>query len=316
MKVCYFIQSHKDPEQIYRLVRTIKTSSPNSRVLISHDFSTSSLDLALLQKWPEVDVIQRTQSVRRGDFSLVQVYLEAIDWLFEHQRDFDWLLHHSGQDYPTQPLPEIERFLANTPYDGFMRYWDIYSNQLGEPIWTRTESIRRYFYQYAWFPKWTQGFLNKISGIQKFLPIQYYHTFGFMVGMKARSTPFNEKFKCYVSLSWPTLSRKCVQYLRDYLKQHPELVQYYQRTVCPEESLTITVLLNSGLFNVCNDGKVFIDNDSAARTPGGHPRALVAADYDTITDPSFHFARKFDPRQDSEILDLLDARILGEKVSH
>jgi len=32
----------------------------------------------------------------------MQGYLDALDWLFSHQIDFDWLINITGQDYPTQ----------------------------------------------------------------------------------------------------------------------------------------------------------------------------------------------------------------------
>ena len=38
-RVCYYMQTHKAPEQIARLVRTIKEGSPGSIVLVDHDVS-------------------------------------------------------------------------------------------------------------------------------------------------------------------------------------------------------------------------------------------------------------------------------------
>ena len=43
-RMCYYMQTHKAPEQIARLVRAIKEGSPGSIVLIDHDVSDAPLD--------------------------------------------------------------------------------------------------------------------------------------------------------------------------------------------------------------------------------------------------------------------------------
>ena len=40
-RMCYYMQTHKEPEQIARLVRAIKEGSPGSIVLIDHDVSAA-----------------------------------------------------------------------------------------------------------------------------------------------------------------------------------------------------------------------------------------------------------------------------------
>ena len=79
MKVLYFIQSHKNPAQIYRLVKVIKESSPNSLVLLSHDFSSCELDRGELEQFSGVELIERHRPARRGDDSVLNIYLEAIE---------------------------------------------------------------------------------------------------------------------------------------------------------------------------------------------------------------------------------------------
>ena len=43
----------------------------------------------------------------------------------------------------------------------------------------------------------------------------------------------------------------------------------------------------------------------------GRPRVLGEADFQTLADPRFYFARKFDASRDERILDRLDGRIFG-----
>ncbi len=83
-------------------------------------------------------------------------------------------------------------------------------------------------------------------------------------------------------------------------------MEYYQKTVVPEESFVQTILVNNKKLNLVNDDKRYIDYTNAI---AGSPRTLTVQDYATITKGNFHFARKFDLKQDAEILDKLDSLI-------
>jgi hypothetical protein len=316
MKILYLIQTFKEPEQIYRLVQIIKKSSPASQILVSHDFSACDFNVTQLQSIPGVEVLRLSGKGGRGDFSMIQGYLDAVDWLFSHNTDFDWLINLSGQDYPTQPLPRIEKFLAETKYDGFLEYFKALSDSEQNP-WGISEGHNRYLYQYwrssVYVPMHSLGgkILNRLGlVIEKTQPfIRLFWTFDCLtVGVIATSAPFNENFLCYGGSYYHALSRKCVQFLYDFSKQHPDLVDYYRKTICPNESFIQTVLLNSGLFNLCNDCKRYLDFTSPQ--DNSRPRTLTFEDYPALIKDNIHFARKFEPAEDSRILDMLDARIL------
>jgi len=306
MKICYFIQTHKNPEQIYRLVRTIKQSSSAAQILIGHDFNSCYLDLSPLRDLSNIALLKINFLVKRGSFSLLKPYLNAIDWLHEHNSDFDWLIYLSGQDYPTQPPHKMEQFLRDSGYDGFIRYWSITSP---ESPWGVEKGHRRYFYHYYELPnKLARWFFVRRSKIEQLSPIRFYPTYGSLVGLPARSVPFNERFICYGGRQWHSLSRKCVEFLRGFLRDNQFLMDYYQRTVVPDESFIQTVLVNSGMFKLCNDDGRYVDFSG---NQAGHPRTLTTRDYETLKNGKFFFARKFDLSEDSEILDMLDARILS-----
>jgi hypothetical protein len=320
MRVCYFIQSHKNPEQVCRLVRSIKISSPSSQVLISHDFSTSYLDLSCLGEFSGIDLIKRNQPAARGDSSILKIYLNAINWLFENNSEFDWLICLSGQDYPTQPVSEIEDFLYKTEYDAFMGYWNIFSEDSFRFLKGRERNVeqqlKRYYAQYVRLPRMISWLLKKswatkIRGmIKRYTPFMIYLEIS-LIGLKSTSHPFNDKFLCYRGWHWNTLSRKCVRFLKDYLQKNPEVLKYYSKTISPEESIVQTVLVNSKQFNICNDDKRYIDYPAELY---GHARVLTVEDYSKITTGDFHFARNFDLKQDSQILDMLDAKVLDNSV--
>ena len=244
----------------------------------------------------------------RGNFSLLQAYLDAIDWLFRENIDFDWLINLTGQDYPTQPVSQIEKELTQTSYDGFIEYFDVFSKQ---SHWSITESYSRYFFKYQKLIDNLSESQNKllrpfkiVNYIQPYFRINF--AYGMTLGIKS-STLFDEKFVCYGGSFFCSLSRKCVQYLYNFVQSNPDVVNYYRGVLIPEESFIQTVLINSQLFHLCNDYKRYID---FSKSRNGHPRILTTNDYPSLTQSHIHFARKFDLEQDHNILDLLDTRIM------
>ncbi|MUG96097.1 N-acetylglucosaminyltransferase [Scytonema sp. UIC 10036] len=308
MRVCYLIQSHRNPQQINRLIDTIKHTSPNSFIIVSHDFSSSNLNLEVLNDLSNVKVIPGLGG--RGNFSIIHGYMNAVSWLFKNNIDFDWLINLSGQDYPTQDLSQMHHLLAQTKYDGFLEYFKVLSP---ESHWSIREGYSRYFYKYqqlpsiAKLPDWGKDLLAPVKIINYIQPfVRLNIAFG-MFGVK-NSTPFNKDFICYGGSFFCTLSKKCVEYLYKFYLLRSDIVNFYEGVNVPEESFLQTVLLNSGLFNLCNDNKVYIDFSGSRN---GRPRLLTKDDYGTIVQSQSYFARKFDLNQDSKVLDLLDGKIFS-----
>jgi len=314
MKCCYLIQTHKNPEQIFRLVRLIKYSSPNSQVIISHDAHVKKLPFEPIQDLQDVHLLQDTKPRFRGDFSLIKPYLDTVSWLREHNSTFDWLIYLSGQDYPVTPIPKIEDFLGNTEYDGFIDFWKAFSE---ESVWDQGKFWKRYYCQYQRFPKVTVPLLKAVSDLSRYrkkisvsklrglIPdVQPFLTYGPLIGTPSKTTPFNNEYHCFGGFQWHTLSRKCVDYIYEYILKHPALLSYYKRTVVPDESLIQTILVNSNKFNLCNDNKRYADTYERKY---GHARTLTVADYEMLVASEYHFARKFDIDVDSRILEKLDS---------
>ena len=308
MRACYFVQTHVNPEQIYRLVRTLKTGSPGARVLLGHDFASCPLDLAPLSDLQGVDLFGFEGPLDRAGMGIIEPYFTALDWLAEHEVDFDWLIYLTGQDYPTLPLAEAEDFLARSGRDGFLSHWDIRARP---GYWGESRrGLRRYLYQYRPAPSWV-GWWKGINSLQS-----RYHVssaYGLRLGVRANPSPFSAAFPCYAGDQWQALSRPAVEYLRTALRERADLVEYFRHTLCPCEAIVQTLLVNSGKFDLANDSLRYIDFTG---TRDGRPRLLGAADFATIATNAngrYHFARKIDSRVDGGLLDLLDDWVLAGK---
>lgn len=315
MRVCYLIQTYKNPEQIYRLVRLIKSTTSNSVIVISHNFTSCNLNIKLLKKLQNVEVIPNN-GVMMGSFAILQGFIDAIGWLFDQKIHFDWLINLTGQDYPTQPLYRVEKLLSNTGYDGFVEYYDVYSKQ---SPWSRRIVNTRYLYRYKHFKEYLspqQKYMLRpikhiVNNCQPFVRLDY--SYGLIVGMKNFYHLFDKHFTCYGGSFFTTISRKCAIYLYKFVSENARVLDYYQKTFIPEESLIQTVLVNSKKFNLCNNNYRYTDFTGSRH---GHPRILTSKDFPALTQDNTHFARKFDMNIDSTVLDKLDRRILTYKVSN
>jgi hypothetical protein len=306
-RACYFVQSHRAPEQVARLVSTIRRSSPSAYVLVGHDPRRCALERADLPAGGDVDLFQVEGPVERGRLSLLAPYFRAIGRLDEQGVDYDWLVYLSAQDYPTAPLARSEAFLRGSGYDGFLSYWPAF-----EPVnpWgRRRQGVLRYAYQYREAPRWLARALPALRFVNRLQSRWHLHlTYGPLVGRRARRTPFGPERICYAGKQWSTLSRPCVEYLAEQLAAEPELVAYYANCICADESLVQTILVNARRFRLEADDLRYVDFRGSIT---GSPRTLTVADYDTMTRARYQFARKFDPAVDAAILDRLDERIFA-----
>lgn len=309
MKTVYLIQTHKNLAQISRLVRRITRDSPEAQVRIVHHTAQFAIDPATFADLPRVQVTHVRQA-HRGDFSLVRPCLEVIDTLLEQGDGFDWLVFLSGQCYPARPLASFEELLARGEFDAYMQFFDAFEDS-PENLWGLREARHRYLYQYhrlrrAELPATLRKLLSVprriVNNTQPF--VQLDTSYGALVGLRATS-PFSERFRCFGGSHFKALSRASASYLSEFTRRHPEIVNYFSKTILPEESLVQTVLANNAALRLHNKCLCYVDWRGGRL---GHPRTLGVQHYRDIAASGAFFARKFDMRYDTRILDVLDRR--------
>ena len=101
----------------------------------------------------DVRVLRDWVNVEWGGFSMVEAMLAPMRAAVAGG-EFDWLVLLSGQHYPVSPLPEIERFLAATEFDGFVDLGVVVAQpeRLRGPGRDGARLWRRYYFGYRRMP--------------------------------------------------------------------------------------------------------------------------------------------------------------------
>jgi hypothetical protein len=251
-----------------------------------------------------------------GTFSWVDVVLRGIRRSLAHL-EFDWLVLLSGQDYPIRPVPEIERFLATTDYDGFLKGFP-----LGSRPETAGEDLQRYMYRYYQVPAPARLRARPGKGegrgatvarrLREAQPILSFKRgpSGAYIGIRRLRVPFDDRFRWHRGSTWFTLSRRSLAVLDEFARSNPRLMRYFRRMWIPEESFVPTVLMNQPDLRFCLDHLRHIRFGA-----GRHPAILRTQDVEEVLSSGKHFGRKFDSIVDGQILDLIDARVHGSPAS-
>jgi hypothetical protein len=300
--VAYLVTSHTGPEQVLRLVRTLRALSPAAPVLVHHDGRREPVDAAALDRIGGVHRIPPEPVVEWGRGSQLAMQLRCLAHAVERV-EFDWLTTISGQDYPARPLEAVERDLATTTFDGFVE-----GHEVRPPPWTRgpvDEFARRYFLHWRRIPEPGRLGRRAIAAARPLLGLRDVPA-GVLLGHRAPRTPFTAAMPCRRGSDWLTLRRGAAEAVVRAVRERPCLVAHFRRTVLPTEALPHTVLHAEPGLRLSGDVR-----RHTRWAPGtAHPAVLGLADLDAVLTSGTDFARKFDQRADGAVLDALD-RALG-----
>ena len=324
MKIAFLVLNHRGPDQLVRLLKTLRAQLPESPIVVHHDNFHGDLPSETIEPIGDVHLLTSGKPMAWGDFSLVDVYCWSLRWMAEHL-EFDWVIMLSAQDYPIKPLSGLADELQKNNADAVM-----YASKIRElPLAAaRRDMVRRYFFQYraarphrgnSRLSAGLRDFLRRrtgllIDGINFVQPLFKIYRLPdgmpYRFGWRARHIPFDKDKPCWYGSMWFGLSRRAAEYAMTYMAEHPEFVAHYSKTIIPDESMLNTVILNAP------DLRVEIDTLHYTRWSGpgsSHPDTFHAGDLAELTSASQYFARKFDLAKDAEILDQLD-KLIGAPV--
>jgi hypothetical protein len=287
MRIAHLIIAYKEPAQVARLVKMLSHEACD--FFIHVDKKTDISTFQIMGKMDRVRFIQDRVLVRWAGFSFTKAIITGLREILASGSHYDFINVMSGQEYPLKPAATMVDFFQNHIGSTFMTY-----EQQGSPWWQESMGRIEQYHStdFNFRGQYQLQFLvNKIMPKRKF-PLPYTLYGG----------------NC--SMYW-TISKACAAYVVAFLDQHPALQRFARYTWAPDEFLIPTILLNSPLRDkVINNNLRYIDWSQG----GPNPKLLTANDLAKLKASKAFFARKFDIRQDSLILDKLDEMIAQPEI--
>jgi hypothetical protein len=286
--VVYIVISHRNPEQVLRLVRVLR-EGPSARVLVRHDPRGERLDRKEVEA-AGGDPLQDRIKTQWGGWSQLKLILGCLrEAVTRH--DPDWVLILSGQDYPLRPLADIEAELEASPADA--RLGAVRPVEARRPPAGDDEFFLRCRYRHYTRPRVLPSSLPR-----RIRPLVYSRDLPPLVGVR-RIEPAPLRF--FASADWLTLGRAGIRAVLT-ASEDRRLMRHFRRVAVPSESFFASVLLADPSLIVERDNRRF--SSFASGSP--HPDTLTSADFDRLLASGADFARKFDATRDPHVLDLLD----------
>jgi len=309
MRVVYVVLSHRNPEQVLRLVRAL-SEGPAARVLVRHSQSTSRVAGAAVERAGGA-LIDDDVELEWGGWSQLALILSCLRRAAELEPD--WTLVLSGQDYPLRPLVDIEADLAASDSDA--RLGSVREIEPRRLTGRTDEFFLRTAYRHYRRPRWLPALPHALR------PLLYVRDLPPHVGVR-RLRPFTRDLAawrrrrapggdredaevgCYASADWVTLGRRGLGAVLAAAEDR-RLMRAFRRVAVPSECFFATALLNEPDLRVERDHRRF----TSFTAPGmPHPETLTSAGLDLALSSGADFARKFDIEIDPDVLDRLDER--------
>lgn len=285
MNKAYIVLLHKDPEQAYKLLQRL---DDNKAMFFVHiDIKKKKSDFKQLYQFGEKVQFIKRENGKWGGFGIVQATINGLEAIKKSGKNFDQIHLISGQDYPIKSNQFIDEFFRNSQKKIFMKTL----GALPLKEWWLGGLVR--INEYYFGMKDYQIFLSRIP---RFLS----RYFSFL----RKKIPYD--LTIYGGSQWWTIDMYAMNFILEYVETHPKIISFFRFSKLPDEMFFQTILLNSGDQNILNS----IENDSKRYIviPGGqnHPIVWTKKDLNTLLSSDALYSRKFDPKVDSEIFDLLD----------
>ncbi len=270
MKLAYLIVAHHQPHHLARLVHAL--NDENSSFFIHIDGKVSlALFQAVVPQRANITWLPNRVKVEWGKASVVQAVLNLIQTAAATRHAFKYYTLLSGSDYPIKHKEEIYARLQAS---------DLQFLRIDRKLTNEANNSHRHF----------------------ITNLPYGKYFGSL-------TPYHG------SMYW-SLSAECIRFILNFVNNNPGYVKIHNTVFAPDEVFfhtlvkhspfadAITQDFSSGIYpNHTHHGNHFID------WQGLRKRAYLTLDerdFDDLLATPALFARKFDERQSSTLLDLLD----------
>ncbi len=269
------ISAHKNESQLVRLIEHLKVDFD---IYLNIDKSSK----INMRSYDNVYVYKNVK-VEHGGFSQI---LSTINLMkVAHKNNYDRYIFISGQCVPIKSNEYIKTFFSEEKNKNkeFLECKEICSSDGVYKDMCRRMNTYNFGF---WYRKFThQSLRMSVSNLP----------------MLKRSLAKN----MYYGSNWFNITNDALSYILDYIKENKSYVSRFRYTWGGDELFFNTILMNSHLKENCESQNVL----RYQVWKGGVPNILLIKDYDEFMKSSAIFARKFDDKIDSHVIDKVYSNI-------
>jgi Core-2/I-Branching enzyme len=290
-------------------VARILALSPDGEVVLHHDQRAEPMTWSR-PPGPRVHVIE-PEPMDWGGFTMVTATMRVLEHVERHLA-YDWCVLISGQDYPVTDLAAWEKDLSGDGVDYLLAPEEVNF----DPSLPRRQRVGdEYYVRYAYrwrplgrVPTRAIPVVNALARMVAADPVLLTRPSKgrLRLGIAARRTPFDGRWRCFKASQWMALAAPAVQRVIAVAAQRPELADFYATTLIPDESFVQSILCNETDLRR-RDHRLTFARWAGSGSP--HPEILGRADVEDALVSGCAFARKFDTTVDESALDALDRAV-------
>lgn len=268
VRIAYFIMVHDEPEQFIRMFKTIYTR--DQFYLIHIDRKANEEVTEMVQgftiQYPNVYILE-SMNITSGGFNMVQIQLNAIEFLLNASTEWEYFINLSGEDYPLRSQVIIRKFLTAQNGKNYLFYYD--------QKFYRPDTLRRIQNHFTELAFKISSFIYKRDFMKDVIP--------------------------YIGGKWMILTRDTCSFLSN-SETVMAFEDYYLNTYLPADSFFQTVLMNTSFHQVIvNDDKRAIINLNALEI---NIAPFIFENY--LRSNSHLFIRKLKYKDHKELLQYID----------
>jgi hypothetical protein len=328
MKLAYIILAYKDVKQVSRLIHRLRTEGSSFVVHVCKNTHDSYIEeLKTLQNGhSDVYFCNREQGIHFY-FGLVKGTLNALAFLYENNIDYDYVSLISGQDYPLKTNEEIKQFFIENKGKEFLSCWPLFPDKKSPYFDKHPWGASRQLYRIDRFNIKFCGKVNPIPEIEtrrlidhnlwSTVKIFLHHAAEYrkkgsfkrelLLLFYSRILPNKRalpNFELYGGSTWWTITRQFSEHILATNKKDKKFNNFYRYTLIPDEMYFQTYAMNSSFKDAVADNnlrKIIWNPEDLT-----HPVIFKQNDFGELINSPAIFARKFEIKESSEILDSLD----------
>lgn len=274
----FLLLAHRTTESLEVTINYL-ASFPNNTILLHVDKKSNVSEFQHLSN-KNVFIIDNRVSVTWGDFSVVEATINLIVKSLEFNYDYSFLI--SGDDLPVMSDVGFNKFLTDNWGADFIHIQDE-RDDLCNPIQLVGYNYRSFHYR------------KKKSTLEKIKSKLFsYSKNVFFKNNEAITTLSKKNFTLLKGSQWFTLRKSTIEKIVLYINSHPEIVNCFRRSYCPDEiffnSLAKHLVVDEFYANKykLNDCLRYIDWKSGP----DYPKELTINDLMNIATDEYFFARK------------------------